>query len=246
MSEEEEELSIREILNNIRDIKVTTSYPLLLRLFDARSNDSLSNNELHSSLKLLESFIVRRSVCGIPTNPLNKLFIQLARNLPDADCFSWLQSSLSAFSGTSRFPKDAEFSSAFVKQPQYDGRATTRFILCRIEESFGHKESVDLSKATIEHVMPQTLSQKWIEELGSEATEIHSRLLHTFGNLTLTGYNPELGNLSFSEKKVKLETTHIELNRQLLEQGSWGAIEIEERAERLLLIANEIWMSPTG
>ena len=84
--------------------------------------------------------------------------------------------------------------------------------------SYNHKEKVDLSTTTIEYVLPQTLNQEWKDELGSQADEIHSSLLNTFGNLTLTGYNPELSNLPFLDKKAMLENTHIELNHWIREQ----------------------------
>ncbi|CAD5911026.1 DUF262 domain-containing HNH endonuclease family protein [Planktothrix agardhii 1029] len=239
--DQEETTSISECLENINELQVTTSYPLLLRLFDACQTGHLIDVELEKCLKLIESFVVRRAVCKIPTNSLNKLFIQLAKNFPEADHTKWLQRSLSS---SRRFPKDAEFDIAFIKQPQYGSRIT-RFILCRLEQSFKHKETVDLSKVTIEHVMPQTMNQEWKDELGAEAEKIHNTWLDTFGNLTLTGYNSELGNLPFSEKKAKLENTHIELNRWILQQENWRVPEIEERAKSLLLIANKIWLSPS-
>lgn len=236
--------NIRDCLENIKEIKVTTSYPLLLRMFDSRQAGDLSDTELHKCLGLIESFVVRRSVCGVPTNPLNKLFIQLSRNFPNTDHAQWLMRSLSSLGGNRRFPKDAEFATAFMTQPQY-GRGTTRFILCRLEKSYNHKESVDLSTATIEHILPQTLSNEWKDELGLDAETIHAKMADTFGNLTLTGYNSELGNLVFSEKKIKLETTHIELNRWIIQKNSWGLVEIEQRAKILFDIASKIWLPPT-
>ena len=242
--ESEQVASIRDCLDDIKDIKVTTSYPLLLRLFDARNAGDLSDADLENCLRLVESLVVRRAVCGVATNALNKIFLQLAKNFPSTDHFQWLHRFLSSFSGSGRFPKDAEFAAAFMAQPQY-GRGMTRFILCRLEKSFNHKEIVDLSTTTIEHVLPQTLSNDWRNELGPESEQIHNTLIHTFGNLTLTGYNSELGNLSFIDKKVKLENTHIELNRWILEQANWQAAEIEHRAKIMLSIASHIWISPS-
>ncbi len=237
----EKETSIYECLKNINELQVTTSYPVLLRLFDARHSGHLSDVELEKCLRLVESFVVRRAVCKVPTNSLNKLFIQLAKNFPDADHTLWLGRFLSS---SRRFPKDTEFDAAFMNQPQY-GNKTTRFILCRLEESFNHKEKVDLSTATIEHVLPQTLTQEWKNELGVEAEKVHNTLLDTFGNLTLTSYNSELSNLPFSKKKAKLENTHIELNRWISKQENWRASEIQERAKSLLIIANKLWLSPS-
>jgi uncharacterized protein with ParB-like and HNH nuclease domain len=240
---QEETAKVRDCLENIKELKVTTSYPLLLRLFDARQSGHLSDVDLEKCLGLIESFVVRRAVCGVPTNPLNKVFIQWTKNFPNTDHVQWLHRSLSAGSGKSRFPKDTEFAAAFMTQPHY-GRESTRFILCRLEKSFQHKETVDLSTATIEHILPQTLTQEWKDALGSEPENVHTALVNTFGNLTLTGYNSELSNLPFLDKKSKLENTHVELNRWVIQQSSWGVPEIEERAKSLLNIANKIWLAP--
>jgi uncharacterized protein with ParB-like and HNH nuclease domain len=213
----EEVAAIRHRLEHIKELEVTTSYPLLLRLFDARKSGTLNDAELEKCLGLIESFIVRRAVCGVPTNALNKLFLQWSRNFPDKDHAAWLRTSMSAGRGGRRYPSDAEFGEAFKNQPQY-GRKGTRFILCRLEEAIMHKEPVDLTSATIEHILPQTLTRAWKDELGDDPEKTHSRLLDTFGNLTLTAYNSELGNLEFSKKQEKLETTHVELNRWVLLQ----------------------------
>ena len=239
----ESDLALRRRLENIKALEVTTSYPLLLRLLDARKVGSLASDELELCLRLIESFMVRRAVCAVPTNALNKLFLQWTRNFPVNQHAVWLHASMSSGSGGRRFPSDIEFSDAYKNQPQY-GRSATRFILCRLEASFQHKEPVDLASTTIEHVLPQTLTEAWIAELGSDAKETHARLIGTIGNLTLTGYNAELGNLSFADKKDKLKSTHIELNRWILDQVKWREQEIGKRADLLLSKAKELWVGP--
>jgi hypothetical protein len=103
---------------------------------------------------------------------------------------------------------------------------------------------VDLQSATIEHVLPQTLTDAWVRELGGDAKAAHSAIVDTFGNLTLTAYNAELSNLPFSEKKERLANTHIELNRWILEQAHWTTSQIAERAAQLALTATDIWQAP--
>jgi hypothetical protein len=230
-------------LAHIQELEVTTSYPLLLRLLGARSEDKLSDAELERCLGLMESFVVRRAVCNVPTNALNKLFLQWTREFPEKNHDTWLYLLMSVGRGGRRFPTDAEFGEAFKNQPQY-GRGTTRFVLCQLEECFEHKEPVDLTTATIEHVLPQTLTDEWKTELGDKPDEKHFQLVDTFGNLTLTGYNPELGNIPFSAKKEKFKNTHIELNRWILEQSRWGESEIALRASALLDTAKAIWAGP--
>jgi hypothetical protein len=125
---------IKKRLLRLRELEVTTSYPLLLRLFDARRTERLTNDELEKCIGLIESFIVRRAVCGVPTNALNKLFLQWARNFPSDGFEAWLHKAMSGGDGGRRFPADPEFTEAFKNQPQY-GRGSTRFILCQLEES---------------------------------------------------------------------------------------------------------------
>lgn len=241
--EQETNGAIRRRLEHLRDLEVKTSFPLLLRLFSARHERALTDEDLEQCLALVESFAVRRSVCGVPTNALAKLFLQWARNFPAAGHLAWLHSAMSDGKGNRRFPRDEEFAESFCKSPQY-GRGATVFVLHELEKNFEHKEAVDLSSVTVEHVLPQTLTPEWIEELGEGAEATHARLLDTVGNLTLTGYNSELQNSPFATKKTLLQTTHIELNRWILAQSNWTAAQIEERAKLLLPIATSLWVGP--
>lgn len=123
----------------------------------------------------------------------------------------------------------------------YPRRRLARYMLIALEESFEHKEAVDTDTATIEHVMPQTLSEGWKKYLGEHYAEIYERWLDTLGNLTLTGYNAELGNALFDEKKERLRNTHFELSRSILENAVWGAAEIEGRGADLAQSALKRW-----
>jgi hypothetical protein len=114
-------------------------------------------------------------------------------------------------------------------------------MLVALEEAHQHKERVDSAGATMEHVMPQTLSDEWKNSLGADFAETHDRWLDTLGNLTLTGYNSELGNATFSEKKAKLQNTHFELSRNLLTYNQWGSSEIEARGKSLAELALRRW-----
>lgn len=234
--------TIRRRLQNIKSLDVGTSYPLLLRFFDAHRSGNISSEELEKCLGLIESFVVRRAISVVPTNALNKLFLQWARQFPSEKHANWLLISMSSGSGGRRFPNDTEFGENFKKLPQY-GRGYTRYVLQKLEETFQHKEPVDLSKTTIEHIMPQTITEDWREEIGPNADLIHVQLKDSFGNLSLTGYNSELGNLSFQDKKSKLRNTHIELNRSVLDERRWNEDAIMRRAEIMFEAALAVWPS---
>jgi hypothetical protein len=239
--------SCREIqlcLENIKTLEISTSHPLLLRLFDVYESNKMDESEFQKCLALIESFVIRRAVCAVPTNALNKIFLQWTKNFPSENYYEWLLDFMSSGSGGQQFPDDEQFGDAFKNKLQY-GRGATGFILKRLEKSFSHKETVDLTSCTIEHVLPQTLTNEWIECLGGDAEEIHRKIGDTFGNLTLTAYNSELSNNSFSDKKDRLKNSHIELNRLICEQEKWGVEEIKQRADTLFSIAKSIWTAPS-
>lgn len=114
-------------------------------------------------------------------------------------------------------------------------------------ENYGRKEPVDVSEYSIEHVVPQTLSEAWETELGENFQETHETYLHTLGNLTLTGYNPELSNRSFHEKQDMeggFRDSPLRLNRSLAQAEKWDEEAIRERAAELAEKALQIWVYP--
>ena len=161
----------RASLQTIRDVESTVTYPLLLALADARHRGALSDAEHAAALGWVESFVIRRLVCGIPTNALRRLFIVWCKALADAagppgaadpgrGPAAVLKAAMLSGEKGSRWPADRDFEEAFRTQPQY-GRRSDRVVLRRLEEAMGHKEPASLSRTSIEHVLPQTLSPDW-------------------------------------------------------------------------------------
>ena len=151
----------------------------------------ISSRDLENLMQMIESFVVRRAVCNVATNRLRGIFGRMAGQIDTSD---FVASSGDYLLGN-HWPTDNEFKHAFAGFHVYSRRlARTRLILESLEESFGHKESPEITEdITVEHVMPQSLTTEWAEMLGPHAVDIHSQWLHTPGNLTLTGYNPGIG-----------------------------------------------------
>lgn len=241
-AEYETDRDISASLNRLRVIEATVAYPLVLRVFDAVHEGSLTRAQLLEVLNILESFLIRRSVCGYPSNQLRKILPPIfdAVGGPGDSFVAGVREQL----GGKRCPDDKTFADALLTQPLYATakRGTRlRIMLERLEESFDHKEPADLSSAQIEHVMPQTLTPEWVQELGDDAPEHHSRLLHTLGNLTLTGYNPDLSNHPYNEKRALLKNSHFVLNRHFDQVEHWTPAAIEARARSIAERALTIW-----
>jgi hypothetical protein len=113
-----------------------------------------------------------------------------------------------------------------------------------LELAHPHKERADLSNAQLEHVLPQTLTDEWRADLGLEAERIHVTWLNTPGNLTLSGYNPELQNRPFAVKRREYANSNIVLTRRLTELDRWDEAQIMKRGRQLGEMAATIWSGP--
>lgn len=238
--EPEEEL--QKYFRKLNRIEVTTAYPLLLNLYGNYTENKITIADFISILKILENYLIRRFVCNVPTNQLNKIFPsvypQLLANYQDN-----LVEGVKEILQNKGYPKDNEFYLRFKETKFYGGnrQIKTKLILETLEESFAHKEAVPFDSLTIEHVMPQTLSEWWQNHLGDNWEETHELFLHTIGNLTLSAYNTELSNDDFTTKKQTYNESHLELNKYFSSISSWTKSEIEKRAEVLAKQALEIW-----
>lgn len=239
--DEENNRNVGKRFQGIQDLDQKAAYPFLLRLYRNWEQEIFGDAALVHCLDLLESFFVRRSVCAVPANSLNKLILELCQELPAHDPHLWLRDKLLQWSGNRRWPTNEEFTDAIVSQRIYERPRIARYVLEALEEAYKHKEVVDTGSATIEHVMPQTLSTEWQLTLEGDHAAIHEKWSDTLGNLTLTNYNSELGNLTFEEKKNLLKNTHFELTRWINLQEKWGALEIEQRGKSLSGMALTRW-----
>ena len=234
---------INEKLSEFRYLRNTTVYPLILSVFeDTYSYKNINENELLDILDLLISYIFRRSVCGYTTNSLNKVFASIVILLKSKDIYKQIEKGLMSKS----FPGDEEFRAEFIKCNFYKkGTEFCKYTLKSLE-IFENKEQTDMENITIEHIMPQTLNSEWRIELGSKFEQIHSEYINTIGNLTLTGYNPELSNKNFELKKRYYEESNIKMSREIANYDKWKDVEIRDRAEQLFEKAKRIWKLPQG
>lgn len=101
---------------------------------------------------------------------------------------------------------------------------------------------------TVEHIMPQTLSEQWREDLGYLVDdEVHTAYVNTIGNLTLTGYNSQYSNNPFKDKRDRdhgFKESGLRLNRIVSLCGSWTIPEIERRRGRIWKKFLEFWPMP--
>ncbi len=242
------DLEIQQTLQDINALKVDVAYPFLLEIYDDYSQNLLTREEFITVLKIVESYVFRRAICGIPTNSLNKTFATLSRSL---DKTHYLESLVATFllnDSYRRFPADEEFKQELMVKDVYNFRS--RNYLLRKLENHQRKERVSVEEYTIEHILPQNehLSSHWQDELGVHWQDVQARYLHTIGNLTLTGYNSELSDRLFSEKRDAeggFADSPLRLNRTLATLESWNETAIQTRASLLSELALNVWSMPS-
>lgn len=208
-------------LKQIANIGTTVHLPFFLSFFDYADENNLSEDEIYEVLDVIENYWARRIICNYPANALQKMFAILhtdikkiydrheKRGLDLTLTYSQvLKYVLLKKQGTASFPSDNEVKESFPTRQIYRIPSSYRCFLFERMENENSREANDTivekmqsGDFTIEHIMPQTLTPQWKQELGEDWENIYNTYLHTFANLTLTGYNISYSNHSFIEKK---------------------------------------------
>lgn len=247
-----------------RAFDVSTATPLVLFLGTTTADPA----ELAVALSDIESFIVRRDICGLPTAGYNKVFTDIIGDLRAAghsDLLLTLRERLAAGTlDTVRWPDDAEFGAAWLSRTQYKParQGRLRYVFERIEE---HKrtsasEVVEIkTDLTLEHIMPQKWRTNWPisgfahEDEGPPSPEhlfkqaARDGQVHTIGNLTLLthGLNAAVSNGALFVKMPAIRAqSALVLNRDLHDYAEWTEASIAARGADLLKIAAQLWPGP--
>lgn len=260
--EEQSELSDFAGMLNVFDVKTVS--PLILFLC---GEVGLQGEPLNQALRSLESFLIRRAVCGLTTKNYNRLFLQLVEGLRGRDDVEHaLKTALLKGEGDAVvWPDDATFSLAWLTRKLYKDMPSIRlqFILKRIEQAKRSAMNEDIhikSSLTIEHLMPVTwATPDWplpdgrvaepalvrlLQENPDPDADKRDQVIHTIGNLTLLTQplNSSLQNGPWCEKRPEItKQSALAVNREFVDYLEWNEKMIEERGRKLLGHALRIW-----
>lgn len=237
---------VNKRLSQLQRLKSTVVYPFLLNIFeDCYMYHNIDTSMICNVLDIILSYVMRRLLCEMPTNALNKVFASMAKDIGRYEGKSLCDKValvLASKKGKAVFPDDSLLKEKLMLRNSYKF-LHIKYILEQIERRQG-KEIVKFDELTIEHIMPQTLSAKWKIDLGKKAAEIYERYINCIGNLTLTGYNSEISNKSFEEKKNIYKESNIYINKHLAAFDTWGEAEIIKRSEWIINEICSIWKCP--
>lgn len=252
----EPDREIRQQLYMIHKLEVNVAFPFLLEVWNDFETGVIEKKVLIEILELVQSFVWRRFIVGLPTNALNKIFMRLYEDVIPTEYIASLQRSLIRKRATQRFPRDQEVIDTLKERDMYGIQSRNRNYFMERLENFENREAVkidDNPDITVEHIFPQNPESRWRSELlPEEYNQMKDKYLNTIANLTLSGNNGKLGNKYFTEKRDMNENggeqgyifSRLWLNRYLASQNKWGVSQIEERfnliSERFL----KIWKFP--
>lgn len=243
---------VEDELRHLRAMGFDVHRPLSLRLlYDAEREDGnkVSNEDLAQTFGYIGTWITRLWLADRPTAGLNKAVAELAHGPgpPQGEDFAcyWLGRIQKLSYTRTGVPNDDEVREGIQTRRAYGGGATqvTFVVLCAMME-FDHKdETPDKKNLTVEHVMPQKLTDEWRNALGEEAEEVHGQYRDLLSNLTLSGYvtNPSMGAKPFEEKKQFYKKSTIGMTKRLADETVWDVDALQRRAEFLAEKAITIW-----
>lgn len=244
---------------------VRTSYPLLLTLLDAK----ITETQWQAVSTTLESYLLRRAVCGFTTKNYNRIFLNLTRALrrDGATPENLVEQLLNQTGESGEWPSDGAFSEAWRSKHAYQVLNNPKIvhILKRLNSTYlGSKmEAVSIESAlTVEHILPQNWLEHWplpdqssgmtntglwnaeSDDPRTLATRKRNMMLQTFGNLTLVSQalNSAASNSNWTLKRPEiLSHSLLPLNQQLATVGTWDESSIAQRSEDLLHRALTLW-----
>lgn len=225
--------------------KINSDIPMAIimefyRLYRKQIIDAATMAEL---IWAVNTYMLRRSICDMNSQNISKLFPTVLRKVLDkcgedfSDIVKLLNQEMvgnNATTSGSYMPTDKQMHEMLINANVYK-RPALRIVLDRLE-LHENPAPVDLSSLSIEHLMPQTPTEEWLEELDTDM-DIYLENLHRLGNLTLATKpdNSKMGNLKWDYKNEILKNTaHLTLNIELMDIAKWNLAKIDERTKTLI------------
>ena len=243
-------------LKYINYIEINVSYPFLMQVMDDYNNGIISKETLINILQFVQTYSCRRFILDLPTNSLNKIFMNLYKQIDKSDYEQSLYRHIMTRTGKVRIPSDFEIENSLINKDLYNAKSKMKLYILERLENFENKEIVtiiDNPDITIEHIFPQNPDPRWKQQLNSSEYDEFSNIhLHTIGNLTLSGNNGALGNKHFVEKKEMnndnkeqgYKYSRLWLNRYLNEIDTWNIEKYQERSKLMFLRFKKVWKLP--
>lgn len=249
---------LKEVLVDLQRVQGAPAYLFLLYIMKKQVGLCINENNIIEIINLLVKFFIRRNVTDLPpTRDLTRFFMSYIEEIEKnkfvgESIYTNLKSRLINLSASD------EYFSQKLHGPIYEENSgATRFILCMIAQKGMTKENmVDLWRQSdskqyiwsIEHILPQgeNIPDNWVDMIADGnrqlAKNLRTEYVHTLGNLTISGYNSNLGNKGFIDKRDRKNNegkyigyrNGLNLNADLISKDKWTISDIKSRTDYLV------------
>lgn len=245
--------ALRQPVTDFRKIKSDLPVSIIMEFYRLFKTAYIEADVLGQLIQAINVYLIRRSICDMDSQNISKLFPTILRRVLEkcngnyADIVAVLNQEMvgnNANTSGSYMPTDTQMFDVLFNANVYK-RPALRIILDRLELT-DNPAPVDLSKLSIEHLMPQTPTEEWLEELGVDE-ETYMANLHRLGNLTLAAKpdNSKMSNQLWDYKNDVLKSTaHLKMNMELLSISKWTIKCIDERTKTLIKRICEVFPYP--
>ena len=191
--DKEHNTQLRTAFQDLRELKVDVAYPFLLELYGDYAEGLLSRDDFVEAVRLIEAYVFRRAVCGIPTNSLNKTFATFGRALMKERYLESIKAHFLSLPSYRRFPGDDEFKRELMTRDLYNFRSRAYWL--RRLENHGRKGGCQSLNTPLSTSFTKMLTYPSGKKNSARIGSIEHRL-NTLGNLT------QLPNARYSDRPL--------------------------------------------
>ena len=245
--------ALREPIKEYRIIGSELPAPLIMGFYNLYQNDEINKEQLSELISIVNNYLVRRSICDLDTKSITKLFAPLLSDVIDycREDYNLIVESLIhnlivRNKNDSMFvPDEVQLYDMVLNSNVYKNKNVLRIFLDKLEHD-QNPAPVDLDKLNIEHIMPQNPRNEWYDILNVDQ-ETYERNVNRLGNLTLASIsdNSRMQNRLWDYKnKILANTSHLKINKEILEIDQWTIEEIDKRTKNLINEINRLFPYP--
>jgi len=232
----DQELSLS--VTRLSEISPTSTYPFLMQLLNAVQEGTVAREDGLAILDVIESFLVRRAVCGHEPTGLHAVFKRLWEDCDRQPTADKVRKKVRE-KKTVVWPSTEDVEECTATRPFY-GSSITSFVLREFNRSLGGDQPN--IEPWVEHVLPDTITDDWRQFFNDEE---HTRMKDCLANLLPLSkpMNQGLGNGPYSVKrKVYSEDSSFKAARQFAsENKNWTPADWKTRSEHLARWVTTRW-----
>lgn len=243
---------INKKLDELKIVEVSPSFTLLMTIMPLYEENKISKDDILKIMEMIEAFHIRWGICGQSTGRLDQIYNEICDGLKQKNTeeyLGYIEGKLSRY--VKENVDDEIFKHNFASRNYKFGEQRTKYILWKLSDPTPTGELIlDINEIETEHIMPQTLSEQWIDDLqkqtGKDKSQIialHEEMLNHIGNLTIIkeAWNRSMSNRIFAQKKNDYKKSEIPITNELEKQNQWAFNDIESRSKKFSEKAVKIW-----